>query len=61
MYHSRKLSSAELNYNIYNKELLAIVDAARQWQHYLIRSKHQVTVYSDYKNLTIFTTMKQLN
>ena len=26
VFHSRKFSPAELNYNIYNKELLAIVD-----------------------------------
>ena len=26
-FHSQKFSSAELNYEIYNKELLAIVDA----------------------------------
>ena len=61
MYYSRKLSLVELNYNIYNKELLAIIDAARQWRHYLIRLKHLVTVYLDYKNLTTFTTTKQLN
>ena len=61
VYHSRKLSLAELNYNIYDKELLAIVDAARSWQHYLNRSKYLVTVYSDYKNLTTYTTTKHLN
>ena len=34
-YHSRKLSPAELNYEIYDKELLAIVDAFREWKVYL--------------------------
>jgi hypothetical protein len=29
-YFSRKIISAELNYNIYNKELLAIVEALRE-------------------------------
>ena len=29
-FHSRKLSPAELNYNIYNKELLAIVNTFKQ-------------------------------
>ena len=28
-YHSKKLKEAELNYNIYDKELLAIVDYLR--------------------------------
>ena len=26
VFHSKKFSPAELNYNIYNKELLAIID-----------------------------------
>jgi hypothetical protein len=30
VYFSRKIISAELNYNIYNKELLAIVKALRE-------------------------------
>ena len=28
-YHSKKLKEAELNYNIYDKELLAIIDCLR--------------------------------
>jgi hypothetical protein len=30
VYFSRKIISAELNYNIYNKELLVIVEALRE-------------------------------
>ena len=30
VYYSRKMTPAELNYDIYNKELLAIVEAFRQ-------------------------------
>ncbi len=30
MYYSRKLIAAKLNYNIYNKELLAIVAALEE-------------------------------
>ena len=60
-FYLKKLSPAELNYNIHNKELLAVVEAFNQWKHYLTGAKHQITVYSDYKNLTAFTTTKQLN
>jgi hypothetical protein len=42
VYHSRKLQPAELNYEIYNKELLAIVDTFREWRVYLEGSKHTV-------------------
>ena len=34
-YYSRKFSPAELNYPIYDKEQLAVVEAFRQWRVYL--------------------------
>ncbi|RAL67224.1 hypothetical protein DID88_007999 [Monilinia fructigena] len=43
-FYSRKLSPAELNYEIYDKELLAIVDAFREWRVYLEGSKYTVQV-----------------
>jgi hypothetical protein len=55
------LSPAELNYEIYDKELLAIVDAFREWRVYLEGSKYQVQVLTDHKNLVYFTTTKELN
>jgi len=61
VYHSRKLSPAELNYEIYDKELLAIIDALREWRVYLEGSKYQVQIYIDHKNLVYFTTTKELN
>ena len=60
-FYSRKFSSAEMSYKIHDKELLAIVDAFKQWRVYLEGSKHEVQVYSDHKNLLYFTTMKVLN
>jgi len=35
VFHSQMFSTPELNYNIYNKELLAIFEAFKVWQHYL--------------------------
>ena len=60
-YHSRKMTLAKLNYEIHDKELLAIVEAMAHWRHYLEGSTHMVQVYIDYKNLIYFTTTKQLN
>jgi RNase H-like domain found in reverse transcriptase/Reverse transcriptase (RNA-dependent DNA polymerase)/Integrase zinc binding domain/Chromo (CHRromatin Organisation MOdifier) domain len=60
-YYSRKLSPAELNYDVHDKELLAIVVAFEQWRVYLEGPKHQVQVWTDHKNLTSFTTTKILN
>jgi len=45
---------AELNYKIYNKELLAIFEAFQQWHNYLKGSAHVVLVLSDHKNLEYF-------
>jgi len=41
-YYSRKLSLAELNYDIHDKELLAIVVAMEQWRVYLEGSTYLV-------------------
>src|SRR3989440_492878 len=60
-FHLRKFTPAELNYDIYDKELLAIVDAFQTWRVYLEGAEHQVMVYSDHKNLLAFTTTKMLN
>ena len=53
-FHSRKFDVAEINYEIHDKELLAIVDSFMQWRHFLEGSSHQVTVFSDHKNLAYF-------
>jgi hypothetical protein len=37
---SKKLAPAELNYEIYDKEMLAIVRAFQEWRHYLQGAKH---------------------
>ena len=52
---------AEQNYDIHDKELLAIVDAFKHWRHYLQGARHEVSVITDHKNLTAFTTTKALN
>ena len=41
-FYSRKFSSAEMSYEIHDKELLAIVDAFKQWHVYLKEPKHEV-------------------
>jgi len=60
-FHSRKFTPAEINYEIHDKELLAIVDAFKHWRRYCEGAMYQVEVYSDHQNLEFFTTMKVLN
>ena len=60
-FHSRTMSPAELNYDIYDKELLAIFCAFTQWRNYLEGANHPIIVYTDHKNLEYFTTTKVLS
>ena len=61
VFYSQKFTESELNYEIYNKKLLAIVKAFKQWKSYLKRLKNSVQVYTDYKNLIYFIIIKILN
>ena len=60
-FHARTMISAELNYDVYDKELLAIYEAFKQWRCYLEGAQHIIQVYSDHNNLQYFTTTKQLS
>ena len=59
-YYSQKITQAEQNYDIYDKELLAVVNALEHWRVYT-ESSSELTVLTDHKNLTMFTTTKKLN
>ena len=59
-YILRKLSLAEQNYDIYNKELLAIVAALETWRVYA-KGSLDITIFTNYKNLLHFIIIKQLN
>ena len=61
VYFSKQLSPAEYNYEIYNKELLAIIKYFKQWRPELEGTKFPIKVFSNYKNLQYFITMKWLS
>jgi hypothetical protein len=60
-YFSKKHSPVECNYEIYNKELMAIVWAFEEWHPELQSVINPICVLSDHKNLEYFTTTKLLN
>ena len=60
-YYSRKHSSQECNYEIYNKELLAVVRAFEEWRPELEGTAFPITVITDYRNLEYFISMKLLS
>ena len=51
---------AELNYKIYNKEMLAIIKSVKEWRAKLTSFFYYVKVYINYKALEYFITLKQL-
>lgn len=60
-YYSRKLLPAEVNYEIYDKEMLGIVDCFLHWRQYLEGCNEKTLVLTDHKNLEYFLHTKQLN
>ena len=60
-YFSRKHTPAECNYEIFDKELLAIVRAFENWRPELEGSAYPIDVVTDHKNLEYFTTTKLLS
>jgi len=60
-YYSRKLKDPERNYDIHDKELLAIVDALRKWDTYCKTTGSKITILTDHKNLEYWKTKKDLN
>jgi hypothetical protein len=60
-YRSRKFFVVEINYEIHDKELLAIIDAFEKWRHLLKRVQHIIIVYMDDKNLEYFISARVLN
>ena len=60
-FHSRKFQPAEVNYDVHDKEMTAIVAAFKEWEHLLMSVHDEITVFSDHKNLEYFNYTKVLN
>ncbi|KAG0161666.1 hypothetical protein PDIDSM_5299, partial [Penicillium digitatum] len=60
-FFSKKHSAAECNYEIYDKELLAIIRCFEEWRPELEGTPSPVKVITDHRNLEYFTTTKLLN
>jgi len=60
-FYSKSLSLVEWNYEIHDKEMLAIIYALEEWRHFLEGAQHPVEIWTDHKNLEYFMTAKKLN
>jgi len=60
-YRSKTMSDAECNYDIHDKELLAILQAFHEWTRYTRGNPKPIRVLPDHKNLVTFMTTKKIN
>jgi len=60
-FYSKSLSSMERNYEIHDKEMLAIIHALEEWRHFLEGATYPVEIWTDHKNLEYFMMAKKLN
>ncbi|KAI0996561.1 hypothetical protein K3495_g11620 [Podosphaera aphanis] len=60
-YYSKNLAPAECNYDIHDKELLAIITCLNEWRSELLGLKEPFVVLTDYKNLKYFMSTRKLS
>ena len=60
-YYSQKIILAKTRYETHNAELLAIVEAFKNWRHYLEGCQYKVLVLTDHNNLRRFMNTKSLS
>ena len=59
-YFSKKMTSAQANYEIHDKELLAVILSIAEWDG-MLRSLDRFMVITDHKNLEYFGKPRQLS
>ena len=60
-YLSKKLSPAEVNYEIHDKELLGIIRSLEEWRPELMSTARTFNILTDHKNLEYFMTTRWLS
>ena len=60
-YFSRTFSSAQRNYDIYDRELLAVILTLEEWHQYLQGTAHPITIITDHKNLSYVKDPRKLS
>jgi hypothetical protein len=60
-YYSKALNPAERNYDIWDREFLAVIKALGNWRHILIGTPHKITVWTDHANLQYYRQPQKVN
>ena len=50
-FYSKSMDDAQRNYDIWDKEMLAIIRTLEEWRHYILGLPQPVEIWSDHKNL----------
>jgi len=58
---SKSLNKTKRNYEIHDKEMLAIVRELENWRHLLKGACFKFEIWTDYKNLEYFMKVQKLN
>ena len=58
---SKSLNETERNYEIHDKEILAIIRGLEAWKHLLEEAQYKFEIWTDYKNLEYFMKVQKLN
>ena len=58
---SKSLNETERNYEIHDKEMLAVIRGLENWRHLLKSVKYKFKVWTNYKNLEYFMKAQKLN
>ena len=59
-YLSHALTQTEQNWQIYDRELYAIIYALDEWKYLLLRAEHTLTIHCNHKNLTYYRMPQRL-
>jgi len=60
-YISKSLNDTEKNYEIHDKEMLAVIRCLEAWRHFLEGTRIKFEVWMDHKNLEYFMSSQKLN
>jgi len=60
-YYSATFTPTERNYDIYERELLAILKSLEHWRPHLAATEIPVTVLTDHANLTFWKNPRKVN
>jgi len=58
---SKSLNNTERNYEIHDKEMLAVIRCLEAWRHFLEGARTKFEIWTDHKNLEYFMINQKLN